>query len=74
MTISDDSNTHLTYKGRVMRISDAFLPKPNGAPDMINGKSNLVLNVEIEVLDATPAGKPPLRVGQPVRVSFPEHR
>lgn len=70
VTISDDSNTHLTYKGTVKRIGGAFLPKPNGAPDIINGKANVVLIVEIEVLDATPAGKPPLRVGQPVRVSF----
>ena len=71
VTISDDANTHITYEGIVKRIGKAFLPKPNGAPEILNGKPNLVLIVEIEVLDAAPAGKPPLRVGQPVRVSFP---
>jgi hypothetical protein len=30
-----------------------------------------VLEVLIEVTDAAPAGKPPLLVNQPVRVSFP---
>jgi multidrug resistance efflux pump len=74
VTISDDSNTHLTYEGVVKRISESILPKPNGAPDVLNGKSNAVLIVEIEVIDATPAGKPPLRVGQPVRVSFPAEK
>jgi multidrug resistance efflux pump len=69
--ITDDANTHLAYEGVVKRIGSAFLPKANGAPEIINGKSNAVLTVEIEVIDATPAGKPPLRVGQPVRVTFP---
>jgi len=68
--ISDDSHTTLKYAGKVVRISDAFLPKP-GAATLLDGKTNAVLNIEIEVTDATPAGKPPLRVGQPVRVSFP---
>ncbi|CAN5581195.1 hypothetical protein BH11PLA2_BH11PLA2_43580 [soil metagenome] len=71
VVISDDSNTHLTYDGLVIRIGSAFLQKPNGTPEIINGKSNVVLMVEVEITDATPAGKPPLRVGQPVRVSFP---
>lgn len=68
--ITDDSTSHLKYKGVVKRIGSAFLPKANGAPEIINGKSNAVLTVEIEVTDPAPSGQPPLRVGQPVRVTF----
>jgi multidrug resistance efflux pump len=71
VTVTDDSNPNLTYDAVVKRIGSAFLQKPNGTPEAINGKSNLVLNIEVEITDATPANKPPLRVGQPVRVVFP---
>jgi multidrug resistance efflux pump len=69
--VSDDSNTNLTYEGTVKRIGTAFLAKPNGTPEILNGKPNVVLTVEIDIVDASPAGKPPLRSGQPVRVAFP---
>ncbi len=68
--ITDDSHTAFKYSGKVKRVSGAFLPKANGVMDL-TGKPNAVLNVEIEVTDASPSGMPPLRVGQPVRVSFP---
>lgn len=72
VTITDDTNTALTYEGTVKRIGSAFLNKRNGgAADLIAGKASVALEIEIEVTDAAPAGKSPLRVGQPVRVAFP---
>ncbi len=72
VTITDDTNTALTYEGTVKRIGSAFLNKRNGgAADLLAGKASVALEIEIEVTDAAPAGKSPLRVGQPVRVAFP---
>ncbi|MGL4419326.1 MAG: HlyD family efflux transporter periplasmic adaptor subunit, partial [Gemmataceae bacterium] len=73
VTISDDNNTSLTYPGEVIRVGNSFLPKRNGgsSTDFLNGKATLVLELVVEVKDAAPPGKPPLRVGQPVRVSIP---
>lgn len=68
--ISDDSNPGLTYEGTVEQVGSAFLPKAGGI-DLLNGKSTYVLEVRVRVTDPAPAGKPPLRVNQPVRVTFP---
>ncbi len=68
--ISDDTNPGLTYEGNVDQVGTAFLPKSGGI-DLLSGKATYVLEVRIRVTDAAPAGKPPLRVNQPVRVTFP---
>lgn len=70
VVISDDSAPGLTYEGVVEQIGTAFLPKSGGV-DLLNGKPTNVLEVSIRVVDPAPAGKPPLRVGQPVRVTIP---
>ncbi len=67
--ISDFSSPHLTYEGTVRQVGSAFLPKANNF-DLLNGKQSVVLEVVIEVIDPSPIGKPPLRVGQPVRITF----
>lgn len=70
VTIYDHTNFALTYSGTVKRVGTSFLPK-RGAADTLSVNSTKVLECLIEVTDPAPAGKPPLRVGQPVRVSFP---
>lgn len=70
VVISDDSTPGLTYEGVIEQIGTAFLPKSGGV-DLLNGKSTMVLEVRVRVIDPAPAGKPPLRVGQPVRVTIP---
>jgi len=69
VTIYDSHNFSNGYEGIVTRIGTSFLPK-RGSTDSFTTNNTRVLECEIEVLDATPAGKPPLRVGQPVRVVF----
>ena len=69
VTICDSHNFTHTYEGRVTRIGTSYLPK-RGSADSFAVNPTQVLECEIEVLDPTPAGKPPLRVGQPVRVVF----
>jgi hypothetical protein len=68
VTIADHTDPKLTYKGKVLRISDTFLPKRSS--DGLLGNDTRVLEVRIEVVDAAPAGIPPLRVGQRVRVNL----
>jgi len=70
VTIYDHTNFALTYSGSVKRVGTSFLPK-RGAADTLSVNPTKVLECLIEVTDPAPAGKPPLRVGQPVRVSFP---
>lgn len=70
VVISDDSTPGLVYEGVVEQIGTAFLPKSGGV-DLLNGKPTNVLEVSIRVVDPAPAGKPMLRVGQPVRVTIP---
>ncbi len=70
VVISDDSAPGLTYEGIVEQIGTAFLPKTGGV-DLLSGKPANVLEVSIRVVDPAPPGKPPLRVGQPVRVTIP---
>ena len=71
VVIYDNDNFNLTYEGTVERIGEAFLPRRFGSQDMTNLNANRVLECTIRVTDPAPAGKPPLRHGQPVRVSFP---
>lgn len=70
VTIYDHNNFALTYSGTVKRVGTSFLPK-RGSADSLSMNPTKVLECLIEVADPAPAGKPPLRVGQPVRVSFP---
>ncbi len=58
-----------TYTGTARRVSGAFLPKRFGA-DALVGNPTRALECVIDIADPTPAGKPPLRPGQPVRVTF----
>ena len=69
VTICDSHNFTHTYEGRVTRIGTSYLPKRGSAENFAVNPTQ-VLECEIEVTDPTPAGKPPLRVGQPVRVVF----
>ncbi len=69
VTIYDHSDPKLTYSGTVLRISDAFLPKRGSAENFLNGDTR-VIEVVVEVTDPAPTGKPPLRIGQRVRVNL----
>jgi multidrug resistance efflux pump len=70
VTVYDSYNFALTYTGTVRHISPAFLPKRSSADALSVNGPNRVLEVLIDVADPAPPGKPPLRVGQPVRVAF----
>lgn len=67
--IYDANNFALTYAGTLVRVPSAFLPKRTAA-DVLTIAPSLVLECLIEVTDPAPSGKPPLRVGQPVRVAI----
>jgi multidrug resistance efflux pump len=69
VAIFDHNDPKLMYKGTVRRIGETFLPKRSS--DNLLGNDTRVLPVEI-VVDKLPAGdkRPPLRVGQRVRVSL----
>ena len=69
VTIYDNTDPKLTYEGTVERIGDAFLPKRRGG-DALIPSDTLVLEALVIVSDPAPPGKPPLRVGQKVRVNF----
>ena len=68
VTVTDFTNTALTYPGVVREVGSIFLPKRNAGLVLEAPKS---LECVIDLPDPTPAGKPPLRVNQPVRVIFP---
>lgn len=70
VTILDDNNTALTYDGEIKRVSGSFLPKRSAGADFLSAKPQLVLELIVTLTDPEPPGKPPLRVGQPVRVSI----
>lgn len=67
--IYDANNFALTYEGTLVRVPTAFLPKRTAA-EVLTVAPSLVLECLIEVTDPAPSGKPPLRVGQPVRVAI----
>lgn len=69
--IYDNDNFNLVYEGEVVRIGSAFLPRRFAPQDPLMSNANRVLECTILVKNAQPAGMPPLRPGQPVRVSFP---
>ncbi|MDY3551289.1 hypothetical protein R5W24_000364 [Gemmata sp. JC717] len=69
VTIMDHSDAKLTYTGTIRRIPDAFLRK-RGSAENILASETLVLEAVIDITDHAPAGKPPLRVGQRVRVNM----
>jgi multidrug resistance efflux pump len=69
VTISDHTNPKLTYGGIVRRPGTTFLAK-RGNPDGFLGGDTRVIEVVVEVPDHAPVGKPPLRVGQRVRVNL----
>jgi multidrug resistance efflux pump len=71
VTVYDHNNFDITYEGVVRRVPTGYLPKRNAADSLVSNPTQ-VLEVVIDVPDPAPAGKPPLRVGQPVRVSFPD--
>jgi multidrug resistance efflux pump len=72
VTVTDFTNTALTYKGVVRRVGKAFVPKPSAAGGLAGLDPPKALICVIDLPDPAPAGKPPLRVNQPVRVVFPQ--
>ncbi len=68
VTIFDNSDPKMTYKGKVRRVGEAFLPKRSS--EGLLGSDTLVLPALIEVIDAKPSNRPPLRIGQRVRVDL----
>jgi hypothetical protein len=69
VTIYDNTDPKLTYKGEVLRISDTFLLK-RSANEGFLGSDTRVLEAAIKVIEAAPADRPPLRIGQRVRVDL----
>jgi multidrug resistance efflux pump len=67
VTIADHTDPKLTYRGKVLRPGNTFLPKRGEA---LVPSDTRVLEVLVEVLDPAPAGRPPLRIGQRVRVNL----
>src|SRR6266545_2451853 len=69
VTISDHSDAKLTYSGVVRRVGSTFLLKRSNAENFLGGDTR-VIEAVIEVSAPAPAGRPPLRVGQRVRVNL----
>lgn len=69
VTIYDNTDPRLTYKGEVLRISDTYLLKRSSNEGFL-GSDTRVLEAAIKVTIAAPGDKPPLRVGQRVRVDL----
>jgi multidrug resistance efflux pump len=69
VTIYDHTDAKITYTGTVRRIGSTFLLKRANTENFLGGDTR-VIEAVIEVTDAAPAGKPPLRVGQRVRVNL----
>jgi len=67
VTIHDHTDPKITYKGIVRRIGGTFLPKRS---ESLLQSDTRVLEAVVEVSDPAPPGKPPLRVGQRVRVNL----
>ncbi len=70
VTIYDHTDPRLTYGGTLRRISGTFLPKRSNGESLLSSNDTRVLEAIIEVEDPAPAKKPPLRVGQRVRVAL----
>lgn len=69
VVIHDHTDPKLTYKGVVRRVGGAFLAKRPADGGFVPNETR-VLPVLVEVADPAPPGKPPLRVGQRVKVNF----
>jgi multidrug resistance efflux pump len=70
VTICDHTDPKLTYKGTVIRVGSTFLPKRSATEGLL-GNDTRVLEATIEVTALPPGDpRPPLRVGQRVRVNF----
>jgi multidrug resistance efflux pump len=69
VTVYDNTDPKLTYKGTVRRIGSTFLLKRSSS-DALLGNDTRVLEAVVEIADPAPAGRPPLRVGQRVRVNL----
>jgi multidrug resistance efflux pump len=70
VTICDHTDSKLTYKGTVIRVGSTFLPKRSATEGLL-GNDTRVLEATIEVAALPPGDpRPPLRVGQRVRVNF----
>src|SRR6266545_2933939 len=69
VTVSDHSDAKLTYSGVVRRVGSTFLLKRSNAENFLGGDTR-VIEAVIEVSAPAPAGRPPLRVGQRVRVNL----
>lgn len=69
VVVFDNTDPSLTYKGKVRTIGGTFLPKRSAGDSLLNNETR-VLEAVIEIADPAPAKKPPLRVGQRVRVGL----
>jgi multidrug resistance efflux pump len=69
VVIHDHADARLTYKGVVRRVGTTFLPKRHLDGGLVPNETR-VLEALVEVADPAPPGKPPLRVGQRVKVNF----
>jgi len=69
VTIYDHSDPKLTYSGTVRRIGTTFLLKRSNTENFLGGDTR-VIEVVVEVNDPAPTDKPPLRIGQRVRVNL----
>ncbi len=69
VTVSDHSDAKITYEGTVRHIGNTFLLKRASSENFLGGDTR-VIEAVIDVADPAPAGKPPLRVGQRVRVNL----
>jgi multidrug resistance efflux pump len=69
VTIYDNTDPKLTYKGEVQRISDTYLVKRSSNEGLLASDTR-ILEAAIKVVDVSPTDRPPLRVGQRVRVDL----
>ena len=69
VVIFDNTEPKFTYRGRVRYIPGTFLPKRSAGESLLTNETR-VLEAIIEVIDPAPGDKPPLRVGQRVRVGL----
>ena len=69
VTVYDNTDPKITYKGKVERIGDTFLFRRSNGDSMVPSDTR-VLEATIVVENSSPAGMPPLRVGQKVRVNL----
>lgn len=69
VTIYDHNDPKLMYRGTFKRISGSFLQKRSGGDNLL-GNETKVLEAVVAIDEPLPAGLPPLRIGQKVKVNF----